>query len=403
MPFKKKINIFLLLFYSSVLALLLVILFKNNSGTPTKENVDNKRPVVKLNQFGFSDDSLVIKKESVKPNETLSNILSKYNLSQDKIYNILYSSNTNLDYRKIISGNTYYAYISRDSLSKLNYFVYEKDPINYVVFNLTDSIEVYSGQKKVITKHESVTGVINHSLYTAMLNNEASPELVIDLSEIFAWQIDFYRIQKGDSFKVIYDEEYVDDEPIKIKKIIGAHFNHDGEDFYAIEFNQNDKDQYFDENGKSLRKTFLKAPVKFSRITSRYSLRRYHPIEHRVKPHLGTDYGAPIGTPILSTGDGIVIAAAYSKFNGNYVKIRHNSVYSTQYLHMSRFAKGIHRGVSVKQGEVIGYVGMTGEATGPHVCYRFWKNGSQVDPLKQKIPSSHRNPLVPIIITFGVK
>ena len=188
-----------------------------------------------------------------------------------------------------------------------NYFVYEKDPVNYVVFNLTDSIEVYSGQKEVKIKQESVAGVINHSLYTAMLNNEASPELVIELSEVFAWEIDFYRIQKGDSFKVIYDEEYVDDGTIGIKKIIGAYFSHNGEDFYAIEFNQNDKDQYFDENGKSLRKAFLKAPVKFSRITSRYSLRRYHPIEHRVKPHLGTDYAAPIGTPIHSTGDGVML------------------------------------------------------------------------------------------------
>ena len=389
MSFRKKINIFLILFYTSVLVLLSIILFRNNSGTPTKEKIALKPSVIRLNGFGFKDDSLLIDKESVKPNQTLSAILSKYNLSANEIDKILYSSETNLDYRKIISGDNYYAYLSNDSLSRLEYFVYEKDPINYVVFNLTDSVEVYSGQKKVTTKQESVAGIINRSLYTAMLNNEASPELVIELSEVFAWQIDFYRIQKGDYFKVIYDEDFVDDESIGIKKIIGAYFNHDGEDFYAIEFQQNDKDQYFDENGKSLRKAFLKAPVKFSRITSRYSLHRYHPIEHRVKAHLGTDYAAPIGTPILSTGDGIVIAATYSTFNGNYVKIRHNSVYSTQYLHMSHIAKGIHKGVSVKQGEVIGYVGMTGEATGPHVCYRFWKNGSQVDPLKEKIPSSH--------------
>jgi murein DD-endopeptidase MepM/ murein hydrolase activator NlpD len=389
MAFKKKINTFLFLFYSSVLILLLVIIFRSNSGTSAEENITLKPIVIKLNQYGFNDNILVVKKESVKLNETLSGILSKYNLSANEIDNILYNSNTNLDYRKIIAGNNYYTYLSNDSLSKLNYFVYEKDPINYVVFNLTDSVEVYSGQKEVKTERKSVTGIINHSLYIAMLNNEASPELVMELSEVFAWEIDFYRIQKGDYFKVIYDEEYVDKKPIGIKKIIGAYFNHNGEDFYAIGFKQNEKDQYFDENGKSLRKAFLKAPVKFSRISSRYSLRRYHPVEHRMKAHLGTDYAAPIGTPILSTGDGIVIAATYSRFNGNYVKIRHNSVYSTQYLHMSKFAKGIHKGVRVKQGQVIGYVGMTGEATGPHVCYRFWKNGSQVNPLKQKIPSSH--------------
>ena len=177
--------------------------------------------------------------------------------------------------------------------------------------------------------------------------------------------------------------------PIGIGKIIGAYFNASGEAFYAINFEKDGDDHFYDENGKSLRKAFLKAPVKFSRISSRYSLRRYHPIEHRVKAHLGTDYVAPTGTPIHSTGDGVVIEARYKRFNGNYVKIRHNSVYSTQYLHMSKIAKGIHPGVHVKQGQVIGYVGMTGEATGPHVCYRFWKNGAQVDPFKQKIPSAH--------------
>ncbi len=385
----KKKNIFLLFFYSSALILLSVILFRSNSGTPAKEKVTLKPTIIKLNEFGFQDDSLIGKQGSVRPNETLSGIFAKYNLSANEIDNILYNSKTNLDYRKIIAGNNYYAYLSNDSLSKLNYFVYEKDPINYVVFNLTDSVETYSGQKEVKTERESVAGVINHSLYTAMVNNEASPELVIELSEVFAWEIDFYRVQKGDYFKVIYDEEFVDDKSIGIKKIIGAYFNHEGEDFYGIEFKQNNVIQYFDENGKSLRKAFLKAPVKFSRISSRYSLRRYHPIEHRVKAHLGTDYVAPIGTPILSTGDGIVTAATYSRYNGKYVKIRHNSVYSTQYLHMSRIAKGIRKGVGVKQGQVIGYVGMTGEATGPHVCYRFWKNGSQVDPLRQKIPSSH--------------
>ncbi len=200
MTSKKKKNIFLILFYTSVLVLLSIILFRNNSGTPAKEKIADKKPVIKLNQFGFKDDSLLIDKESVKPNQTLSAILSKYNLSANEIDKILYSSETNLDYRKIISGDNYYAYLSNDSLSRLEYFVYEKDPINYVVFNLTDSVEVYSGQKEVTTKQESVAGIINHSLYTAMLNNEASPELVIDLSEVFAWQIDFYRIQKGDYF-----------------------------------------------------------------------------------------------------------------------------------------------------------------------------------------------------------
>ena len=220
------------------------------------------------------------------------------------------------------------------------------------------------------------------------MEKDADPELVEKLSEVYAWQIDFYHIQKGDKYKVIYEEKYVDNRPVGIGNVLGAYFNYHGEEFYAIQFDDGGGEQYFDESGKSLRKAFLKAPLKFSHITSRYSMHRYHPIEHRVKPHLGTDFAAPTGTPIHSTGDGIVTEATYSRFNGNFVKIKHNSVYSTQYLHMSKIASGIHPGVAVKQGQVIGYVGMTGEATGPHVCYRFWKNGRQVDPFRQKFPSS---------------
>jgi len=222
-----------------------------------------------------------------------------------------------------------------------------------------------------------------------MLKNEASPELVIKLSEVFAWQIDFYRIQQGDFFKVIYEEEFVDDQSVGISNIQGAYFNHSGEEFFAVPFEQDSTIQFFDENGKSLRKAFLKAPLEYSRISSRYTKRRLHPVQKVYKAHLGTDYAAPTGTPIRAVGDGIVLEASYTKGNGRFVKVKHNSVYTTQYLHMSKFAKGISRGVRVKQGEVIGYVGSTGLATGSHLCYRFWKNGVQVDPLKEKIPSSH--------------
>jgi murein DD-endopeptidase MepM/ murein hydrolase activator NlpD len=222
-----------------------------------------------------------------------------------------------------------------------------------------------------------------------MLENEASPELVIKLSEIFAWQIDFYRIREGDHFKVIYEEEFVDNRSIGVKNILGAYFNYSDEEFFAIPFDQDSIPQFFDENGKSLRKAFLKAPLEYSRISSRYSLKRFHPVRKVYKAHLGTDYAAPTGTPIRSVGDGIVIEASYTGNNGRYVKIKHNSVYSTQYLHMSKFARRIKRGTKIKQGEVIGYVGSTGLATGPHLCFRFWKNGVQVNPLKEKIPSSH--------------
>jgi murein DD-endopeptidase MepM/ murein hydrolase activator NlpD len=322
-------------------------------------------------------------------NQTLSGILAQYNLPGDIIAKLLSTSEDRFDYHKIIAGNSYYAFMKKDSINTLSYLVYEEDPVNYVVFAFEDSLKIYTGKKPIETKRKTIAAVINHSLYTAMLKNEASPELVLELSEVFAWQIDFYRVQKGNYFKVIYDEEFVNGQSIGIKKIIGAYFNHEGEDFYAIEFEQDNTSQYFDENGKSLRKAFLKAPLKYSRISSRYSPRRLHPVQKVYKAHSGTDYAAPTGTPIRTVGDGIVTEASYSLYNGRYVKIRHNSVYTTQYLHMSRFAKGIKPGVEVTQGQVIGYVGSTGLATGPHLCYRFWKNGKQVDPLRVKIPPSH--------------
>jgi murein DD-endopeptidase MepM/ murein hydrolase activator NlpD len=206
------------------------------------------------------------------------------------------------------------------------------------------------------------------------------------LANIYAWDIDFYSIDKGDWFKVIYDQQYVGATPVGIGRIKSAVFNHGGQKFYAFYFHDDstNTDGYYDEKAKSLRKAFLKAPLKFYHITSHYSKHRFHPIQHRWKAHLGTDYAAPTGTPIMSTAAGTVIASRYSRFNGNYVKIRHNATYTTQYLHMSK--RAVHVGEHVKQGQIIGYVGSTGLATGPHVCYRFWKNGKQVDPFKQHFP-----------------
>ncbi|MBN4051531.1 peptidoglycan DD-metalloendopeptidase family protein, partial [bacterium AH-315-M05] len=241
---------------------------------------------------------------------------------------------------------------------------------------------------------QTVSGVINSSLWQTMIDNDINLNISLEMSEIYAWAVDFYKIQKGDAFKVIYEEKFIlsgdegEGEPAGIGRIMGAYFKHFNETFYAIYFEQDSVGDYFDENAKSLRKAFLKSPLKYSRITSRYSLRRFHPVQKRYKPHLGVDYAAPRGTPIRTTGDGVVSKAGYKGGNGNYVKVKHNSVYSTQYLHMTNIRKGIRRGARVKQGDIIGYVGSTGLATGPHVCYRFWKNGQQVNPLRVKIPPS---------------
>ncbi len=388
----KRITLVTYIFYLLTFSIISFVIVKKlffSDNTEQTDNIKKEEHVVKINEYGFISDSLNREDATINPNETFSDLLLNYNVPYSKIDFISRNFKETFDFRKIVAGKSYHVYTTKDSLAKIAYLVYEKNPIDYVVVNLKDTTDVIAGSKKVTVQTKKAEGVIHSSLYQTMVDNEVDPELVFKLAEIYAWQIDFYRIQKGDSFKVIYEEQYVDGQPIGIGKVIGAYFNASGEAFYAINFEKDGDDHFYDENGKSLRKAFLKAPVKFTRISSRYSLRRYHPIEHRVKAHLGTDYVAPTGTPIHSTGDGVVIEARYKRFNGNYVKIRHNSVYTTQYLHMSKIAKGMHRGVHVKQGQVIGYVGMTGEATGPHVCYRFWKNGAQVDPFKQKIPSAH--------------
>jgi murein DD-endopeptidase MepM/ murein hydrolase activator NlpD len=337
---------------------------------------------------GVVRDSLLIYFGTVKVNQNLSEILLKFNVSYAEIDRIAKKSKDIFDVRKFVTGKNYLVFYTDDSLQKVESFIYEVDAANYVVYNLGDSLNIYRDRKEVEVRIRVASGVINSSLWQTIVDNDIDFTLPMELSEIYAWAIDFYRIQKGDNFKVIYEEKYVDDKKIGMGKVIAAYFNHYGEDFYAIYFEQGDAADYFDENAKSLRRAFLKAPLKYSRISSKFSRRRYHPVQKRYKPHLGTDYAAPKGTPIMTTGDGVIIKSGYSRGNGNYVKVKHNSVYSTQYLHMSKIKSGIRKGARVRQGDVIGYVGSTGLATGPHVCYRFWKNGAQVDALRVSVPPS---------------
>ena len=310
--------------------------------------------------------------------------MGKYSISD-----LVQASKGIFDVRKIIPGKKYNTFTSSDTTALLKYFVYEKDPVNYVVFNLDDSLKVFAGKKEIISKRSFKSAVIDNSLYMTLMEDDTSPELAIKLSKIFAWQIDFYHIQKGDNFKVIFEEQYVDSQFVGIGKIYGAYFNHYNKDYYAIPMIQDSIRQFFDENGNSLRKAFLKAPLEFARISSGFSRNRLHPVLGIHRPHLGVDYAAPVGTPVRSTGDGVVIEAGYSRGNGNYVKIRHNSVYMTEYMHFSRFGKGVRKGSRIKQGQVIGYVGRTGLATGPHLDYRFFVNGKAVNPLKVELPPSH--------------
>ncbi len=338
--------------------------------------------------YGFDVASFEIMEDLIKPNQPLSEILVNHNISFSTINQLANQAKDIFDVRKIRAGNKYSLIFDKKTKDKLAYFVYEQNPIEYIVFALNDSLSVYKGQKEVETVVRESAGNIETSLYMSMIENGDSPVLIDKLTDIFAWQIDFFTIQKNDKFKVIYEEQLVDGKSVGIGKVKGAWFEHMGESNYAIYFEKDSTSGYYDLEGNSMRKAFLKAPLKYSRISSRYTPRRFHPVLKTMKAHLGTDYAAAPGTPIYSVGDGTIIEAQYSKYNGNYVKVKHNGTYTTQYLHMSRIASGIRSGKRVQQGEVIGYVGSTGLATGPHLCFRFWKNGVQVDPFSLKMPPS---------------
>lgn len=285
--------------------------------------------------------------------------------------------------------NKKYTIIShRDSVKTAKALIYEPNPIDYVIFHLEDTLLVELCQREVVTEEKSITGVILSSLSETIENLGITHELTNRFVDIFAWQVDFQRLQKGDKFKLIYQENLVEGKSIGIEKIVGVYFEHFGNSYYAFPFDQGDGLDYFDEKGNSLRKALLKYPIEFTRISSRYSRNRFHPVAKVFRPHLGTDFAADTGTPIRTVGDGIVLEARYTANNGNYVKIRHNATYTTQYLHMSKIASGIKAGGKVSQGQTIGFVGSTGLAKGSHLCYRFWKNGVQVDALKVELPPS---------------
>lgn len=361
---------------------------KNQSEQAETQAEDTIISEPKINEFGYPEDSVEILEGRILRNDNLAVILGRYEVSYGVIHELAQISKEIFDVRRIRTGNNYKLIRNKNTL-QAHSLVYFKNPVEFVVFNWNDTISVYSGEKDVHTATQLTSGIIFSSLYETLLSNEVSPALAVRLSEIFAWQIDFFRIQAGDSYKIFFEEKYVDDEYIGLGNVIGANFSHNGKEFLAIRFEDGEgKVDYYDQDGHSVRKAFLKAPLQYSRISSGYSTRRFHPVLKEYRAHLGVDYAAPTGTPIMAVGEGTVEVAGFTRGNGNYVRIRHNSVYSTAYLHMSRFAKGIRSGVRVNQGDVIGYVGSTGLATGPHLCFRFYKNGQQVNPLTVEVPPS---------------
>ncbi|MCW0482478.1 peptidoglycan DD-metalloendopeptidase family protein [Gaoshiqia sediminis] len=341
-------------------------------------------PVLK---FGLPVDSFLIEKTFIRKNQNLSDILVKEGVSYQTIDQIARSSKPIFDVRRLRQGNNCYFFYSRDSLRNPSYFVYEIDAINYVVYQLNDSLHIYKGEKPVTREIRTASGVISSSLWNTMKHNNLNPVLAIELSEIYAWTIDFFGIQKGDKFRVIYEESFVDSVSVGISTIYACQFQHMKEDFFAFQFEQDSILSYYDDKGKSLKKAFLKAPLKFSRISSHFSHSRMHPILKISRPHHGIDYAAPTGTPVVSIGDGVVTRKGYQAGGGgNYLYIKHNSVYTTCYMHLHKFASGMAPGVRVRQGQLIGYVGKTGLASGPHLDFRVFRNGSPINPLKVEAP-----------------
>lgn len=344
--------------------------------------------------YGFNLDEFNVERGEIEKDWTLSHLFLPFNVSQHAINTIAKKAKEDIDFKYVSKGNAYTLLCAKDSSNTALYCIYDKNPYELVVFNLKDSLYAYTIEKEVTYAEKQIAGKIEDgsSLYMSVqgeLQNLAlASELVEEIAGTFAWTIDFFKLYPNDEYKVIFEEKSVEGNPIGVSKIKAVYFNHQGSNHYGFAYEQDERIAFFDDKGQGLKKAFLKAPLKFARISSSFSKNRFHPVQKRWKAHLGTDYAAPTGTPILATADGVVEAARYTAANGNYVKLKHNSTYQTGYLHMSKIAKGMKSGVRVKQGDIIGYVGSTGLATGPHVCYRFWKNGKQVDHRREKFEAT---------------
>lgn len=369
-----------------LITLLLFSCDNSDNKQKSKETKEIKEPEF---LYGICIDSLDVKLDTIKKNQYLSEIMKKQNVDYGTIVHIERNHKDVFDIRKIKPGHKHTFLLSRDSLATPLFWIYEIDKINFVVFSLTDSLTAWRDEKTVDIKTEHIEGVISTSLWNAIKDANGDANLTMELSDIYSWTVDFFGIQPGDTFKVVYENRYIHDECIGMGKILACYLNNAGSKHYAYYFEQNGNGQYFDENGANLRKAFLKAPLNYRRISSTFSNARRHPVTKVVRPHHGVDYAAPTGTPVVTVGDGTVIEKGWDKKGGgNYLKIRHNSTYTTTYMHLNGFAKGIQKGSKVKQGDLIGYVGSTGMSTGPHLDFRLNKNGTYINPLTFNPPSA---------------
>jgi murein DD-endopeptidase MepM/ murein hydrolase activator NlpD len=370
----------------------LTLLSCNNSGEATTSETEVAEVEIQPNlHFGIDLNDYELRKNKIKRGDTFGKILEENGIDYPQVYAILEAIKGSVSVRKLTLGKPYSLFYSKDSIPTPEYFVYHPGVSGYSVIHLRDSLYGQEVVKPTRLVELEASGVIESSLYETMQNSGINESLTYYLSDVYAWTVDFFRLQKGDRFKVIYTEKFVDDSiSVGIERIKAAYFEHNGKPLYAFEFISDPEKgivDYFDNEANSLRRAFLQGPLKFNRVSSRYNLRRriaYY--GNRIRPHKGTDFAASVGTPILATANGTVVKSSYTRGNGNYVTLKHNGTYSTQYLHMKK--RKVKVGQFVEQGDVIGWVGMTGNTSGPHVCYRFWKNGKQVDPFKQKLPDA---------------
>ena len=354
------------------------------------EVVEVKKPEPIIIEFGFRLNDYDVIHDTIVSGDTFGSILEKQNIGDNKVHNIVEKVKDTFNVRNIQIGKPYTLLRSKDKSKKLQVFVYQPDRTTYYVVNLTDSVVAYKKKKPITIKRRTIASSLDGSLSEVLGKQKVDAALATEISKVYAWSIDFFKLQKGDKFAITFTERFINDTIYDgVETLEAAFFEYKGKKIYAFPFKQDtssSKVDYYDEEGKVLKNMFLKAPLKFINITSRFAKNRFHPVQHTWKAHKGTDYAAPTGTSIMTTASGTVEATGYTAGNGNFVKVKHNRTYSTQYLHMSKIL--VRRGQHVSQGDIIGKVGSTGLATGPHVCYRFWNNGVQVDPLRLKLPNS---------------
>lgn len=374
--------------YRLIIFLFLGLVFFSCENDIPFEEADQVEEEIAIEENLFFDinvDSLDIETYRVKKNENISDILSDHGIAYSSILELVKNSKDIFNVKKVRRGNNYHILKSNDTISKCEYMIYEKNRVDYVVFQFGDSVSAWEGAKEVRRVLDTVSGVVESSLWVALQKKNANPQLAMELSDIYSWTVDFFGIKKGDHFNVLFEHLIVGEDTIGIGNIYAANFNHYSSNYQAYYFVQDSIGEFFDENGNSLRKTFLKAPLRYSRISSGFSNNRFHPVLKKYRPHHGVDYAAPTGTPVFTIGDGTVIKKGYQKRGGgNYIKVKHNANYTTVYMHLKGFAKGMHVGKRLKQGDLVGYVGATGLATGPHLDFRVFRNGVAINPLKMK-------------------